>query len=180
LITNCRQVIVLHSIIQILNWNQTKCSTNRAPKTCTGRILISRALKTQNTGTIYLSHEKVGPGSLESGPELPGRRPDLAVHKRELDLGVVELLGVVPLAQLEVDRRCLDDLYAGGPHAVAGGHLVVHLLHCAVQGGVAVLLVHVVVTSPALVAQPDAIVLDGGRVALKDLRNIEMCYEAQK
>jgi hypothetical protein len=153
---------------------------NRAPKTCTGRILISRALKTQNTGTIYLSHEKVGPGSLESGPELPGRRPDLAVHKRELDLGVVELLGVVPLAQLEVDRRCLDDLYAGGPHAVAGGHLVVHLLHCAVQGGVAVLLVHVVVTSPALVAQPDAIVLDGGRVALKDLRNIEMCYEAQK
>jgi len=31
----------------------------------------------------------------------------------------VELLGVVPLAQLEVDRRGLDDLDAGGPHTVA-------------------------------------------------------------
>jgi len=85
----------------------------------------------------------------------------------------VELLGVVPLAQLEVDRRCLDDLDAGGPHAVAGGHLVVHLLHGTVQGGVTVLLVHVVVTCPALVTQPDAIVLDSGWVALKDLRNIK-------
>jgi hypothetical protein len=89
----------------------------------------------------------------------------------------VELLRVVPLAQLEVDRRRLDDLDAGGPHAVARGHLVVHLLHGAVQGRVAVLLVHVVVPRPALVPQPDAVVLDGGWVALEDLRNIKPVKE---
>ena len=90
----------------------------------------------------------------------------------------MELLGVVPLAQLEVHRGRLDDLDAGGPHTVAGGHLVVHLLHGTVQGGVTVLLVHVVVTGPALVTQPDAIVLDSGWVALKDLRNIK-CVKMQ-
>jgi len=81
----------------------------------------------------------------------------------------VELLGVVPLAELEVDCCCLNDLDAGGPHTVTGGHLVVHLLHSTIQGGVTVLLVHVVVTCSALVTQPDAVVLDCGRVALKDL-----------
>jgi hypothetical protein len=91
------------------------------------------------------------------------------VHERELDLTVVELLSVVPLAELEVHRRSLDDLDAGGPHAVARGHLVVHLLHSAIQGCVAVLLVHVVVAGSALVAQPDAVVLDCRRVTLKDL-----------
>lgn len=81
----------------------------------------------------------------------------------------MELLRVVPLAQLEVHCRSLDDLDAGGTHAVARSHLRVHLLHPAVQGRVAVLLVHVVVPRPALVTEPDAVVLDGGGVLLKDL-----------
>jgi hypothetical protein len=82
----------------------------------------------------------------------------------------VELLGVVPLAQLEMDCGGLDDLDARGSHAVARSHLSVHLLHCTIQSGVTVLLVHVVVAGPALVAQPDAIVLDIGWVPLKDLK----------
>jgi len=81
----------------------------------------------------------------------------------------VELLGVVPLAQLEVHCRGLDDLDAGGPHTVARSHLIVHLLHSAIQGCVTVLLVHVVVAGSALVAQPDAVVLNRRWVALKDL-----------
>jgi hypothetical protein len=52
---------------------------------------------------------------------------------------------------------------------VARGHFCVHLVHGTIQGGVTVLLVHVVVPGPALVAQPDAEVLDGGGVLLKDL-----------
>ena len=52
---------------------------------------------------------------------------------------------------------------------MTGSHLIVHLLHGTIQGGITVLLVHVVVPSPALVTQPDAIVLDCGRVTLKDL-----------
>jgi hypothetical protein len=82
----------------------------------------------------------------------------------------VELLGVVPLAQLEIDRGGLDDLDARGSHTVTRCHLSVHLLHCTIQSGVTVLLVHVVVAGPALVAQPDAIVLDRGWVTLKDLK----------
>ena len=121
-----------------------------------------------NTGTAE-SHEQVRPWCLERGLQLPGWGPDLAGHKGELDLGVVELLGVVPLAQLEVDRRGLDDLDAGGPHTVAWSHLIVHLLHCTVQGCVTVLLVHVVVAGSALVAEPDAEVLDRSWVTLEDL-----------
>ena len=53
---------------------------------------------------------------------------------------------------------------------MAGPHLLVQLLDSAVEGRVAVLLVHVVVSSPALVAHPDAKVLDGGGLLLEDLR----------
>jgi hypothetical protein len=66
--------------------------------------------------------------------------------------------------------RGLDDLDAGEADPVAGAHLLVQLLHGAVEGGVAVLLVHVVVPSPALVADPDAKVLDGRGPLLEDLR----------
>jgi hypothetical protein len=53
---------------------------------------------------------------------------------------------------------------------VAGSHLCVHLLNCAIEGSVTVFLVHVVVSGPALVTQPDAKVLDSGRVLLKNLQ----------
>ncbi|BAS95362.1 Os05g0565050, partial [Oryza sativa Japonica Group] len=116
------------------------------------------------------SHEQVRPRCLEGGLQLPGGRPDLAVHERELDIRVVELLSVVPLAELEVNCCGLDDLNAGEPHTVTRGHLGVHLLHSTIQSSVTVFLVHVVVTCSALVTQPDAVVLDRCRVTLKDLR----------
>jgi hypothetical protein len=53
---------------------------------------------------------------------------------------------------------------------VAGSHLCVHLLNCTIEGSVTVLLVHVVVSGPALVTQPDTKVLDSGRVLLKNLQ----------
>ena len=115
------------------------------------------------------SHEQVRPRCLEGGLQLPGGRPDLAVHERELDIRVVELLSVVPLAELEVDSGGLDDLDARESHTMARSHLGVHLFRGTIQCSVTVLLVHVVVTGSALVTQPDAIVLDRGWVALEDL-----------
>ena len=46
---------------------------------------------------------------------------------------------------------------------------LVHLLHGAVQGHVAVLLVRVVKACPRHVPHPDAVVFDGRRVLLEDL-----------
>ena len=48
-------------------------------------------------------------------------------------------------------------------------HLIIHLLNCSIESKVTVLLVHVVVASPALITHPDTIVLDGGGVLLKNL-----------
>lgn len=53
--------------------------------------------------------------------------------------------------------------------AAAAAHLV-HLLHGAVEGDVAVLLVRVVEARARHVAHPDAEVLDGRRVLLEDLQ----------
>jgi hypothetical protein len=82
----------------------------------------------------------------------------------------VELLSVVTLAEFKVDSSSLDDLNARESDTVAGSHLSVHLLNGTIQGGITVLLVHVVVTSPTLVTQPDAIVLDSRWVLLKNLQ----------
>lgn len=72
----------------------------------------------------------------------------------------MELLGALALAEFGRDCSSLDDLNAMVPDTVTGCHLIVHLLNSTIQCGVPVLLVHVVITSPALVPQPDAIVLD--------------------
>jgi hypothetical protein len=82
----------------------------------------------------------------------------------------VKLLSVITLADAEVDSGRLDDLDARRSDTVAGSHLGVHLLNRTIEGGVTVLLVHVVVSSSALVTQPDAKVLDCGRVLLKNLQ----------
>lgn len=140
----------------------SKLSTNE-------KLSNSCTTKQRSTSLRNQSHEQVWPRRLERGLELPGWRPDLAVHKGELDAPVVELLGVVPLAELEVDSGGLDDLDARESHTMARSHLGVHLFHGTIQCSVTVLLVHVVVTGSALVTQPDAIVLDRGWVALEDL-----------
>ena len=82
----------------------------------------------------------------------------------------MKLFGALPLAKLGRNSGCLNDLDAREPDTVSGRHLGVHLLNGTVQGSVTVLLVHVVVPSPALEPQPDSKVLDRCRVLLKDLQ----------
>jgi len=57
-------------------------------------------------------HKQVGPRSLVSGLELSGWWPNLPEHQGELDFGVVELFGALPLAKLGWDSGCFDDLDA--------------------------------------------------------------------
>lgn len=81
----------------------------------------------------------------------------------------MELLSALSLAQLCRDCRGLDNLNAREPHSMARSHLSVHLLHCTIECGVTVLLVHVVVPSSALITQPDTIILDFRGVLLENL-----------
>jgi len=114
-------------------------------------------------------HEGVGPGCLICGLQAPGWWADLAVGQWELNFGIVKLLGVLTLAERYWNSCSLNDLDARGTHPMARSHLIVHLLHCSIESQISVLLVHVVVASPALIAHPDTIVLDGGGVLLKNL-----------
>lgn len=82
----------------------------------------------------------------------------------------MELFGAFPLAQLSRNSGSFNDLDAWMSHPVSRSHLVVHLFHSTVESGVTIFLVHVMVPSSALVPQPDAIVLDFGRILLKDLQ----------
>ena len=131
---------------------------------------------------MNLLHEKVGFGSLVSGLELPAWWSHLTEHQWELDFTVVKLFGALPLAEFGRDSCSLNDLDAREPDTVSGCHLSVHLLNGSVQGSVTVLLVHVVVSSSALVPQPDSEVLDGCWVLLKDLEykhktEHELCFQ---
>ena len=85
----------------------------------------------------------------------------------------MELLGALSLAQLCRDCSGLDDLNAREPHSVARSHLGVHLLHSTVESCVTELLVHVVVSSSALVTQPDTVVLNLRGVLLENLQDKE-------
>jgi len=86
----------------------------------------------------------------------------------------MELLGALTLAELGRDGRRLDDLDAREPNPVTRCHLGVHLLNRAIQSGVPILLVHVVIAGSALIPQPDAVVLDLGRILLKYLHDKEI------
>mmetsp|Transcript_65084 Transcript_65084/g.180508 ORF Transcript_65084/g.180508 Transcript_65084/m.180508 type:complete len:233 (+) Transcript_65084:1-699(+) len=81
-------------------------------------------------------------------------------HDGELQLCVVHLLDMLTSTLRSGQCRCVDDLDGARLCAVAPGHLRVHLAHGTVDVDVAVLLVHVVRVRAALVAQPDAVVLD--------------------
>jgi hypothetical protein len=86
----------------------------------------------------------------------------------------VELLGVVTLGGSRSDSGGFDDVDARVLSAVTRSHLLVHLSHGPVEGGVAVLLVHVVVTSPGLVTHPDAKVLHSGRAGLEAAKDLSL------
>lgn len=93
----------------------------------------------------------------------------------------MELFGAFPLAQLSRNGSSLDDLNAWRSYPVPRSHLGVHLFHSTIESGVTIFLVHVMIPSSALVAQPDAIVLDFGRILLKDLQRnkIDNLYSEQ-
>ena len=82
------------------------------------------------------------------------------------------MFGALPFAELGWDGGRLDNLDAMIADPVARTHLSVHLLNTTIQSGITVLLVHIVITSPTLVTQPDTIVLDCSWVLLKNLHNI--------
>mmetsp|Transcript_8627 Transcript_8627/g.18937 ORF Transcript_8627/g.18937 Transcript_8627/m.18937 type:complete len:204 (+) Transcript_8627:99-710(+) len=112
--------------------------------------------------------ERHGAVGLEGGAVLLGQERDLP-DDRELQLRVVHLLDVVAPARGGRDRRGVDDLDGARVGTVAAGHLGVELADGAVDGDVAVLLVHVVRVGAGLVAQPDAVVLHLVRALVEEL-----------
>jgi hypothetical protein len=139
------------------------------------------------TTSVNLVEEGGGARGVEGGAERLGGSPLDAVGKRELDLGVDELLDGRPLdgrghvvaVELRVvppegadtggDDASVDDLDGLEPGAVTTGKLRVHLGDGAAEGDVTELLVHVVGTGARVVADGDAVVLDDVGVALPDL-----------
>jgi len=99
---------------------------------------------------------------------MSGHGLDLA-RKRELNLGVVELLGGRTTTFVGGNLLHLDDLNGGGSGSVPGAHVTVTLSHRAGGRQIAVLAVHVVGTRARVVSEPDAQVLDGSRPLLVDL-----------
>jgi len=99
---------------------------------------------------------------------MSGHGLDLA-RKRELDLRVVELLGGGTTTILGRHFLHLDDLDRGGSGSVPGAHVAVALSHRPGGRQVAVFAVHVVSTGARVVSEPDAEVLNGGRLLLVDL-----------
>ena len=89
--------------------------------------------------------------------QLPSGWPYLPEHQRELDFGVMHLLGALPLAKLSWFCGCLNDLNAGMPNTVVRSHLSVHMFNSAIECGVPIFLVHVVISSSTLVSQPNSI-----------------------
>ncbi|KAL2538228.1 Uncharacterized protein Fot_19619 [Forsythia ovata] len=71
------------------------------------------------------------------------------LNTKELDLSVMELFGALTLAKFSRDSGCLDNLDAMMVNSMTRGHLSVYLFHSTIQS--------------------DTIVLDCGRVLLKDL-----------
>lgn len=90
-------------------------------------------------------------------------------HDREGQVVLNELARVLAANILVGNLRNLNDLQARSTHTVAGSHFLVERIHRRVHRRLAVLLIRVVVTRAGLVTDPDAEVLHGRRVRLKDL-----------
>ncbi len=93
--------------------------------------------------------------------------------QREAEVAGEILIGVVSLDLRILDDGSLDDLDVAGHSSVSTSHVVVHLTDGASQRDISVLLVHIVGTASASVAQPDSEVLDLGGGLLEDLSDIE-------
>lgn len=135
-------------------------------------FLMNQAASRWQLGNVaeWELHEQVGLGCLVCCFELPSWGPHLLEHQRELDFGVEELLGALPFAKLSWDGGSLNNLDAWTPDSMTRCHFVVHLFNSTVQSSISVFLVHVVITGSALISQPNSIVLDLGRIFLKNLQ----------
>ena len=114
--------------------------------------------------------EGVGPGGSEdvSEPPLAGTLDGAQHWKLELVVPVLDALGSPDLVLL-VEDGSADDGDGIGGSAVVAGHFGVELADSAVEGDIAVLLVHVVVARAGLIPQHNAEGLDMGGLALEDL-----------
>lgn len=118
-------------------------------------------------------HKEVGLGGLVCCFELPSWGPNLLEHQWELDFRIVELLGALPFAQLSWDGGSLNYLDAWMPHPMSRRHFGVHMLNCTVQSSISVFLVHIVIPSTTLIPQPNSIILNLGRILLKNLQSVQ-------
>ncbi len=83
------------------------------------------------------------------------------------------LISIVSLDLRIPDYGSLDDLDVASHSSVSTGHVVVHLPDGTGQGDISVLLVHVVSSASASVAQPDSEILNLSGGLLENLSNIE-------
>ena len=85
----------------------------------------------------------------------------------------MHLLGALPFAKLSWYGGCLNDLNAWIPNSVARSHLSIHLFNRTIECSVPIFLVHVVISSSALISQPNSIVFYLGGILLKNLINCQ-------
>ena len=126
---------------------------------------------------VFLSFFLTGEGGRSrsnesSGSLLVGTLDDVS-RKRELDVSVVELSDGRSLALGSRDDGSSDDVDGVESSSMSSGHIVVHILHGASQGGVSVLPVHIVGARSRVVSNPDAVVSHDSRVLLHDLVHVE-------
>lgn len=91
----------------------------------------------------------------------------------EVDLGIVELQGVVAAALSSGDNGGANNLDVSSAGAMARCHFSVHLINGSGEGGRTVLLVHVVRSRARIISNPDAKVLDNVGVLLEDLMHFQ-------
>ena len=93
--------------------------------------------------------------------------------EREAEVSAQILVSVVSLNLSVADDGGLDDLDVAGHGSVSSSHIVVHLTDGTGETDISVLLVHIVGSASASVAEPDGEVLHLSGMLLEDLSDIE-------
>jgi len=93
--------------------------------------------------------------------------------QREAKVLVEVLVSIVSLDLRILNDGSLDDLDVTGHGSVSTSHVIVHLTNGASESDISVLLVHIVSTASASVAEPDSEVLDLRGRLVEDLSDIQ-------
>lgn len=134
---------------------------------------VDPLLHSSGESTIHcyraLSHPllaQVGAFGFVNSLHFLGRCPNVCRNQRKSEI-VFQKLQVARSLDMFVGYNCsFDDHDILGTSTVPRRHFVVHALNSPVHCGVAVLLVHVVLSRPTTVSQPDSKVLDRRRILL--------------